>query len=64
LKAMVMGYRPSTLPLDFVCRELNLDDGIGRMWFESCGCVVEKGNIVTKLSVLHASTLETKRSLI
>jgi len=61
LKVMVKGYRPSALPVAFVCRELGLENG--KAWLESCGCVIVDGGLLTKESDVHESTLEVKKTL-
>lgn len=73
LLRICQGYRPSTVPVDFVIQELGLEsdnniknDNFGRNYLLSCGCVLsDDGNqLLTKETTIHESTMEAKKSLI
>lgn len=68
LPRMIKAYRPLTVPVDFVLRELAFEDDneYGKKWLQSCGCVFSEdgASILCKESEYHESDLEEKKSLI
>lgn len=72
LLVMCKGYKPSTVEVNFLLKELGFDTGSkskkedGRTWLISCGCVLSDDGmeLQTKDTVVHESVGELKQSLI